>query len=317
MIQMFTRYQCLALLILLTFTGSSVADEPQTLRVMTFNLWVGGEAGGQPLSKSAEVIQKAGADVVGLQETAGRARAGTRLDRAEELAEILGWNYLNQNGRTAIISRFPILRSTPNKWGAEIQLPSKQTIFMFNAHLAHAPYQPYQLLNIPYHNGAFLKTEQEAIAAAKSARGEQVQQLLSEINAFQKLNLPMFVTGDFNEPSHLDWTAEAVEAEQSPISVRWPSTDAVLAAGFVDGYRVAHPDPVKKRGLTWTPLTKETDPKDRHDRIDFVMCSTKRTRVTEAKVIGESKQYADIIVENYPSDHRAVVVEVKLIDEPK
>jgi exonuclease III len=82
--------------------------------------------------------------------------------------------------------------------------------------------------------------------------------------------------------------------------------------GFVDGYREAHPDPLKAPGYTWTPTTAENDPKDRHDRIDFVFVGGRRATVELAEVVGESRARADIVVAPYPSDHRAVVVTVQL-----
>ncbi len=53
-------------------------EAAESTRVMTFNLWEGGDAGKQPLSQTLEVIRAAKADVVGLQETLGRINAGTR-----------------------------------------------------------------------------------------------------------------------------------------------------------------------------------------------------------------------------------------------
>ena len=67
-------------------------------------------------------------------------------------------------------------------------------------------------------------------------------------------------------------------------------------------------------GITWTPTTAATDPKDRHDRIDFVFwgrngCTS--GHINAAQIVGESKQHADIVVNDYPSDHRAVVAEIE------
>ena len=60
----------------------------ESLRVMTFNLWQGGEEGKQPLAQSVKVIEAAKADLVGLQETAGLERGGRRPDNARRIAEI-------------------------------------------------------------------------------------------------------------------------------------------------------------------------------------------------------------------------------------
>lgn len=287
---------------------------PETVRVLSFNLWQGGDAGKQPLDRTIEVIKRSQADVVGLQETEGIAPQGEpRPDRAAEIAKRLGWHYLAQGARRGIISRFEIVASTPKKWGVKLALPSGRRMYAFNVHLAHSPYQPYQLLRIPYGGAPFITTEAEAIRAAQESRGSQVVEMLGEVKAVASEGSPVVLTGDFNEPSHRDWTEAAAKDDCCPLKVEWPSTKAVEDAGFVDAYRSVHPDPVASRGWTWTPTTKASDPKDRHDRIDFVFVNgLDRLKVKAVQIIGESQEAADVVVSPYPSDHRAVVAELAL-----
>ncbi|MGC4045197.1 MAG: endonuclease/exonuclease/phosphatase family protein [Armatimonas sp.] len=288
----------------------------ESLRVMTFNLWHGGDAGKQPLEQSVRVVEAARADIVGFQETIGIASAGaTAGDNGTRIAEKLGWHYLVQSPGKGIASRFPIVSSTPSKIGATLSLPSGRTVTLFNVHLMYTPYQPYQLLGIPYGDAPFITTEAEAIREALAARGEQVRELLAEIEEAAKgsnKDDSFFVTGDFNEPSHLDWTAESQAAGHCPVKVEWPSTKMLADAGFQDAYRAINPDPVRKRGLTWTPTTALSDPKDHHDRIDFVLFRGHGVSAKVAEIVGESRVYADTVVELYPSDHRAVVCEFSL-----
>ena len=75
---------------------------------------------------------------------------------------------------------------------------------------------------------------------------------------------------------------------------------------------MVRPDEVAVRGNTWTPLTQPDDPKDRHDRIDFVFLGGRGAVVKNSEVIGEDRKQADIVVKPYPSDHRAVVSTVDL-----
>jgi endonuclease/exonuclease/phosphatase family metal-dependent hydrolase len=307
------------LLAMAVFFASPLTDrskaEPmtETVRIMSFNLWHGGDAGRQPLDQTVEVIKQSQADMVGLQETAGLAPEGEpRPDRAAEIAKRLGWNYVDQGERTGVISRFKIVATTPKKWGVKLALDSGRTLYLFNVHFAHAPYQPYQLLDIPYENAPFLTTAQQAVEAAQAARGAQVERMLAEVAAVVPEGLPVFLTGDFNEPSHRDWTAAAATSGKCPLCVEWPTTKAVESAGFIDAFRSVYPDPVLRPGLTWTPTTQITDPKDRHDRIDFVFVRGTGVRVNTIRIVGESREFADIVVQPYPSDHRAVVAEVEL-----
>lgn len=96
-------------------------------------------------------------------------------------------------------------------------------------------------------------------------------------------------------------------AGRPPLTVRWPTTLALEEAGFVDAYRAAHPDEIARPGFTWTPITSPDDPADHHDRIDFVFARGPGLVVTEAAIVGERAAVAELVVDPWPSDHRAVV----------
>ncbi len=287
----------------------AASSEPVTVRVMTFNLWHGGSAGGQPLEQSVEVIRAARADLVGLQET--RTRDG--LSQAPALATALGFHVVDQPDRTAILSRFPVVGASGDL-GAVIELPGGRRIHHFNVHYHHAPYQPYQLAGIPYEDGRFITTEAEAISEARLARGEESDQLVAMVQPLIAAGAIVFVTGDFNEPSHLDWTPRAASGRLVPVAVHWPATRALADVGMRDAYRAVHPDESVARGFTWTPTTSPDDPADRHDRIDLVLAGGAIT-ISAAEVVGESPKYADIVVTPFPSDHRAVVAEFVIADD--
>jgi len=300
----------LILLAVLSLAVSAPA-EPVALRIMTFNLWIGGEAGKQPLDQTVRVIRMARADVVGLQETGGHERNGARPDNSKKIAVQLGWSHVDQGGGRAIISRHPIVEPTPQRWGAKIALAGGGFAFVFNAHLAHAPYQPYQLFRIPYHDGPFIKTAEEAVRFARAARGGEVESLVAEMKPALSSELPVFLTGDLNEPSHLDWNEAAAKAGKCPLAVQWPATKAISDAGLADALRIVRPDPVQDPAHTWTPTTRLDDPKDRHDRIDFVFFAGP-AKPTSVEIVGEADGRAQIVVTPYPSDHRAVVARFEI-----
>ena len=285
--------------------------EKPGLRVMTYNVLYGGTKRGQPLSQTAKVIRESGADIVGLQEIGGNAK---------ELASLLGWKYL-RHGSGAIMTRYEIVESYDGRikprlgsGGVRVRLNSGREVYVFNVHLNPYPYQPYQLLGMGKDP---IKTEAEAIAAAHKTRGSQIEDLLGKIGKLPNKSLPVFVTGDFNEPSHLDWTEAAAKSGRHPVKVAYPSSSAMCALGFEDAWRAFHPDEMKHPGYTWTPLSKPDDPKDHHDRIDFVYFRGKGIEVKAAKIVGENRETADIVVSPYPSDHRAAVAEFALPVRPE
>ena len=59
------------------------------------------------------------------------------------------------------------------------------------------------------------------------------------------------------------------------------------------------------------------DPTTHHDRIDFVYFKGKGVKLNGAKIVGENKENADIVVSPYPSDHRAVIATFTLPNQPK
>lgn len=270
------------------------ASSQATVRVLTLNDKMDAEKGVEGI---VDLIRKSRADVVGLQESS---------THTGEIANALHYNYVQQTDSTAVLSRYTIEGTTPNKYGVILRLDSGQKVVLFNAHLYYKPYQPYQLSGIQY-EGPFIKTEEEAISEALKARGADVEAVMKEIALVQDQGLPIILTGDFNEPSFLDWTSEAARAGRHPIKVEWPSTKAFAEAGFQDSYRAIYPDEMKNPGFTWTPDTAPDDPKDHHDRIDFILYRGDGIKVKSAEIVGENDRNADIVVTPYPTDHRGVV----------
>ena len=125
------------------------------------------------------------------------------------------------------------------------------------------------------------------------------------------------MVGDFNEPSHLDWTEAAAKAGHHPMKVEFPTSLMMAQAGFTDSYRTIYPDEVAKPGLTWSPVHAPDHPDHHHMRIDYVYFRGEGVQVTDAKIIGEKKENADIVVAPYPSDHRAVVATFTLPHQSK
>jgi len=285
--------------------------QKENIRVMSYNIHRGGVVMlKQPLSQTAKAIRLAKADIVGIQET--RSPKG---DKLEEFAKLLGWNHDMGKGSN-VLTRYEIVDSLYK--GVKVKLDSGRPAYVFNVHLSSHPYQPYQLLEIRprWHKHTnditFIKTEAEAIEWAKKARGAEIAKVLRQIKSLPDKQAPIFVVGDFNEPSHLDWTEAAVKAGRHPIKVTYPTSTEMAKAGFADAYRTIYPDEMKKPGYTWSSFYKFDDPTTHHDRIDFVYYKGKGIKLNEVKIVGENRKDADIVISPYPSDHRALVADFKL-----
>ena len=307
--------------ILTSLAGMADAAE-QKLTLLSMNMWGAGANEQKPIDETVAVIKATGADIIAAQETvpepdpctADTCMAEEGKSRAAEIAAALGYHYHEFKHNTdnhwadAVFSKYPIGKETPNGTGVEIDVDGRKVV-VYSMNLDDAPYQPYQLLNIEYGEFPFLKTAEEAVKSASETRGAALALLPADIKAEADAEA-QFVMGDFNEPSHWDWTANAVAAGHQPMAVEWPFTKAVEAEGFVDTFRTAFPDEVAKPGITWTPGTDASDPEDHLDRIDFILARAKALTVEKAGIVGEKTPEADVVVTPWPSDHRATMAVV-------
>jgi endonuclease/exonuclease/phosphatase family metal-dependent hydrolase len=207
-----------------------------------------------------------------------------------------------------IITRFPIIDTSGG--GALIEITPEQSAWVFNVHFTAYPYQPYDL-----RDGTLAQNEAAVIAAAESVRGGQADSLVTAItnSGAMAAGIPVFVTGDFNEPSHLDWTQEAADATARPydLKVEYPASKKMTDLGLADAFRTIWPDELTRTGYTWTPGTPppSVGVNEVHDRIDFVYYwGTGVTAIAAVTVgIDDTNPNTDIAITAYPSDHRAVL----------
>ncbi|QYK41402.1 MAG: endonuclease/exonuclease/phosphatase family protein [Paracoccaceae bacterium] len=297
------------------------ASAETVLRVLSFNVWGGGLNDGSGPEATLAAIRAAAPDIIGLQEVTAEPDPCTPEDCratgpsvAEDLAASLGYHVHRQVTESpalwanAILSRHPIVAVSPGDLGVAVDLDGRR-VWLFNIHLDDEPYQPYQLLGIEYGPAPFVTTAAEAITWAEQTRGPAMDLLAADMAVAEGADL-VLVTGDFNEPSHLDWTAAAATAGLHPLAVDWPASRRLADLGFTDLYRARHPDPVARPAFTWTPWGDEADPEDHHDRIDFAYGRAPGLVVRDAWILGEAGPRSDLAVDPWPADHRAVLAEI-------
>lgn len=266
-----------------------------SITIMTFNI----ENGGTQINFNSVVqaIKKSGADVVGIQEAWGNA---------DKLAQSLHWRYINR--KLHIISRLPLFSFNTHDNFVLIETSPGNVVAMTNVHLPDDPYGPDRI-NAGEKKEKVLKIEKKTRLAFISTT---IQTLLP----FIKNNIPLFLTGDFNSPSHLDWTEENTHIKHHRYAFFWPVTAYLQKLGFKDAYRSTHPDQRINPGITWPALRPKAlhsydgfnpNAQDFPDRIDFIF-SHGNANATSSHVLGEKgNPNVDMAVSPWPSDHRAVV----------
>ena len=282
----------------------ATAASPATVKVMTLNIFYGGDEwnleNGQwcvrptgcpeTMKHVVSTIRAADPDIVGLQEATANECV---------LADMLGWFC---EPRLQLISRFPLI-DPPGANGvyALAEVTPGRFVAISNVHLPSDPYGPYWV-----RDGEPRST---VLALERSTRLPAIQRQLSVLPGLATSGVPVFLTGDFNSPSHLDWTP-AVDAVRDEVRypVAWPVSEALAGAGFRDSYREVHPDPAAVPGFTWTPPgTLESVPNEVYDRIDWVLVQGP-AETLGTKLVGESGgPDVDVSHDPYPTDHRGVV----------
>lgn len=295
-------YKWLANPIEITASGKGDSN-PGELKVMTYNLWHGGEKVNNYHEKQVAFLSAQNPDIIGFQEA-------TR-GHGKRLGEALGWNWHQTDDQrsVAIISRHRIVtRHTDTKAasGVEIHVDGNKSkaINFWSAHLSAYPYGPYEFC----FEG---KSADEVTAGEESAgRTPQIKEVVEKTKGQISGSKPFVLVGDFNAPSHLDWTA-TTKGSHCGVSFKWPTSRIPSDAGLADSFRVAHPDPKAQSGNTWSPIYKQNEDEGKaepQDRIDFIY-HNKGMEVlrSETKVAGRPKEMPNHEDNEWTSDHAVVV----------
>jgi hypothetical protein len=162
----------------------------------------------------------------------------------------------------------------------------------------------------------------EVLEVERSTRLPKILPYLESLKPLIENNIPVFLTGDFNAPSHMDWTENMVgERPFLLYPMQWPVSLAVTQAGLKDSYRDVYPDPQQHPGLTWwarrPPLAAYTpDENDPEERIDFLWYAG-AVEVESSEIVGERGfPGVTISVDPWPTDHRGVLSQFSVTPAP-
>jgi Endonuclease/Exonuclease/phosphatase family len=265
--------------------ASPALGEEMRLQVLVYNIEYGGNRA------TDRVIRRVDADVVGVLES---------YDRLPAIAEKTGYPYYNVS--LQLLSKYPIHEpSGGDGLYALIEVQPGYVIPFFNDHLDYVEWGPRAL-----RNGASVKS---VIETENQVRTSALAKPLAAMTMLIEQGYPVFLTGDFNEPSSLDYAKETIGSRKGINQpVPWPVSEALFEIGFRDTYREEHPDPLKEPGITHRS----------GERIDYVYAGGP-SRTLASEIVGE-KGGQDVSIEHSPwtSDHRAVLstFEVKPVAMP-
>ncbi|KAK1247706.1 hypothetical protein MKX07_000594 [Trichoderma sp. CBMAI-0711] len=284
-------------------------NEPlvRDLKVMSFNMWFGGTNVDDYHNKQVRFLINTNVDIVGLQESWN--------GQATRLAQALGWYYWQSPKEVGIISRYPIVEVFPEQAaGGSIRIEldgRKSQLIMWNVHLGYNPYGPYDFCFDHLPLAEVLNREYQ------SGRTPQIMEIVSAMQGAlaEADDIPVLLTGDFNAPSHLDWTDATKKAHCGTGFVPWPSSEFPMQSGLIDSFREAHPDPNAEPGITWSPIYLDNNGRPEPlDRIDFVFHKGRSLKVlsSETLVAGEPTPEPNQRHNEWTSDHAAVLTTYRI-----
>lgn len=280
-------------LFLLFFPLMSLAcKERSEIKLLQFNIWHEGTKVAGGFEAIADEIVRADADFVTLSEV--RNYKNTRFcDRIVEALKARGKTYYASFSEdSGLISRYPILEQETiyplsNDEGTIYRIlvdSNGQEIAVYTGHLDYRHCSSY--LPRGYDGSTWKKLPEPVTNTAEiqaynlaSKRDDAISSFLKSAAADRKKGRIVLFGGDFNEPSHKDWTeATKNQWDHRGVVMPWDCTVMLERTGYVDAYREKYPNPLTHPGFTfpadcphvdisalaWTP-----DVDDR-DRIDYV-----------------------------------------------
>ncbi|MGF7124459.1 endonuclease/exonuclease/phosphatase family protein [Rhodococcus sp. AG1013] len=324
-------------------TAASAGAFPfQEVRVLSINLWHSGSKIPNGLERVADIIESTRASIVLLSESG---------DATTALADILGRRgsrfHTATSSDTGILSRFPVEETGALDYmvKAVVSVPGGPELAVYSAHLEYRWYATY----LPRGYGGGIPspgefsqfgwgkmpgpvTDPDVVQRVNidSGRPAVISAFLEDAALEREKGRSVIIGGDFNEPSNLDWTAEARDLfDHNGVVLPWESTRLLEQAGYADSYRRMYPNPVTHPGFTWpagnpdVPVSELTwaPEADERDRIDYIFASrNSRLRLTSAGIVGprESIVRNERVIEStqdrfvdsplpWPTDHKAVM----------
>ncbi len=335
------------MLLLLFSIEQVVSGKGKTeLKVLQINIWQEGTVVPNGFPAIADEIIDKNADVVLFSEV--RNYKGTDYIK-RILAELKskGASYFGKSSDekldVGLISKFPVsdqraLYGEDSGMGgvlkSKIKVDNRDFVF-YSLHLDYTNYACY--LPRGYDGVTWKKmerpiTEVSAIVEAnrKSKRDEAIRDIIRDVDE-EKQSQSFIIAGDFNEPSHLDWTVATKDLyDHRGAIVPWDCSVLLEKAGFKDCFRLKYPNPVSHPGFTYPVFNKDVSidklawapTADDRDRIDYVYYRSELSlKVMKAEIVGpaETVRYAKkqgrdsqdqfLLPKGvWPTDHKALLV---------
>jgi len=301
--------------------------EPE-LCVLVWNVLHGGNDVEQGAEKALAVIRSVKPDIVLLQESYDID--GDRPLLGEWLAGELSWNqHQAQSAHLCVLTPLEMEATFfHHAWhgvGARLRDAHGRELLAWSIWIDYRASIGHELRDNP-------TMSDETLLEAEDVRSKRLQQTTALIAHLQETgqlaaDVPLLVGGDWNSPSHLDWTKDTARVYKHRRDLSLPVSTTMHDAGFIDTFRVVHPNPVQHPGITWSPMFRgpaagkegTAQSFQRIDRLYLKNPADGTDRWTLRSVAGEvlplvwEDESIPIKQRSFPSDHGALVMKLEWI----
>lgn len=247
----------------------------------------------------------------------------------------------DQSIDVATLSKYPIAEQTVigrdiNPHTGVLKTKIRKGEHIIIAYSAHTDYTNYAAYLPRGYSGTTWEqldapiTNSDSILMANrlSLRDEAIHEIIADVKK-ESDEAIIILGGDFNEPSHLDWTEETKNLyDHNGAVVNWDCSSMLYEAGFIDSYRQIYPSPVTHPGFTYPADNIDVELKklvwaptiDERDRIDFIYFIPKNNLTLKnvyvwgpggdiaygKRIVNVPNQSVIEPIGVWPSDHKAV-----------
>ncbi len=286
---------------------SSAQEIP--LRVMTYNTLFGADG-----NRVSEILDEIQPDIVVFQEDLfGLVSLEAAIELGYNRRMTKGWWLWPIN---AVLTKHKIVES--NYYGVKIEIEEGKFVWVYPIHLT--PHlNPSDIANdflpkpLPEYAHCGILTPAQVEQETKVPHEREMNAAMNMAIRKNTDNSPVLFLGDYNEPSHLDWTADAVEAEIYNVEVNWFVSNFMIENGFSDAYRDFYPDEVENPGLTIGKFPYGNC-EGVEIRIDYIY-ATEEFETHDVQIVGNDLAKVDYVIEDWPSDHMAVLADMSVAYE--
>ena len=273
---------------------------------MQFNIWQEGTMVAGGFDGIIDEIVNNAPDVVTFSEVRNYYHTNCMGRIVEALKDKGLVYYADSSVSTGILSRYEIMTQSvvyplTNDRGSILKATINvlgKFITIYSAHLDWLDYACY--LPRGYDGRNWKKLAQPVVdvnevlqANDRSLRDEETAILIKDAKSEMEKGHWVLIGGDFNEPSHLDWTEKTAKMwDHQGLIIPWTCSPLLEKAGFKDAFRDRYPDPVRFPGFTFpannanAPLSRLTwaSEADERDRIDYIYYAPQADLVLKSEI---------------------------------